>query len=486
MMNKGRIKKGTILLSVLGAAILFSSAVMMNLAVPSGTPQVQKTAPIDLTSSTDTNSSQTGPQWKSYPYEAGPFVFPQDEGIHPQFTEEWWYVNAHVSDTYGNLYDIMVCFFKHGTVTASVLDVTNNRYINSTQTFTTFSMTLGHMDVKIGTNEIYQVPGSPFTYRLIYDGPEFQMSMLLTSNQKPLTVNGNGIVPMGQGASYYYSLTNMTGTGTLNIASEKHQVSGTSWMDRQWGYWDPREAWDWFSLQLDNGMQLVLYKVFGSDATSQVYLYMSAIDAQGRTYDINQSGGKVRIALDYNGYWRSPDTRQVYSSGWNITVPELGLQLWISPIKKEQEVLDYPLSNGAIALKPFWEGGCAVFGNIKGTSVSGQAFVETSFDYKYVHGDLQVQIKQAKMEDDHLELLVMVEDTGGYPLSNVELEFLAGSPYDGGLILSLNRLATRDNTTYFKEELQDPGSVPIFIMVDPNNRIAELDEGNNLLMVVIP
>jgi predicted secreted hydrolase len=487
MTIKGRPKKGTVLLSVLGATLLILTAVMINISPgQSSTPFVQQVTPVDKTSTGADSSSQAGPQWKAYPYEADPFLFPQDEGAHPEFTEEWWYVNAHVMDQNGNLYEIMVCFFKHGIVSASVLDVSNGRYINTTQAFTDIKMAQGHLDVRFGTNELYQIKGHPFTYQLNYNGPQFQMSLELRSTQKPLIVNGNGIVPMGQGASFYYSLTNMTAIGTLTISSKEHQVSGAAWMDRQWGYWDPRESWDWFSVQLNNGMQLVLYKVFGNDATSQVYLYMSVIDAQGRTFDINQSGEKLRIVLDYNGYWRSPDTRQVYSSGWNITVPEMGLKLWISPIQTQQEVLYYPAGSSNHPIKPFWEGGCAVLGQYKGTAVSGHAFVETSFNYKYIRGDLQLQIKQSKMEGDHLELLIKVEDKGGYSLDNVELEFLVGSPYEGGMILTMDRLASRDNSTYFKEELPDPGQAPIYIVLDPNNRIAELEEGNNILMAYVP
>jgi predicted secreted hydrolase len=487
MTNMSRTRKGTVLLSILGAALLVLSAIMINLTPgQSSMPVVQQVTPVDKTSTGADNTPQAGPQKMAYPYEADPFLFPQDEGAHPEFTEEWWYVNAHVMDQNGNLYEIMVCFFKHGIVTASVLDVSKGHYTNTTQTFTDIKMSIGHLDVRFGTNEIYQIVGKPFTYRLNYDGPKFQMSLELTSTQKPLIVNGNGIVPMGQGASYYYSLTNMTATGTLTVLSREHQVSGAAWMDRQWGYWDPRASWDWFSVQLDNGMQLVLYKVFGSDATSQVFLYMSIIDAKGHTSDINQSGEKIRIVLDYNGYWRSPDTRQVYSSGWNITVPELGLKLMISPIKVEQEVLYYPAGSSGLAVKPFWEGGCAVLGSYQGARVSGRAFVETSFDYQHIRGDLQLQIKQSKMEGDHLELMIKVEDKGGYSLDNVEIFVIAGSPYDGGRVLTMDHISARDNSTYFKEELPNPGEAPIFITIDPNNRIAELDEGNNIVMAFAP
>jgi hypothetical protein len=257
-------------------------------------------------------------------------------------------------------------------------------------------------------------------------------------------------------------------------------------MDRQWGYWNPRESWDWFSVQLDNGMQLVIYKVFGSDATGQIFLYMSVIDQQGRSYNINQTGERMRIVLDYNGYWQSPDTRQVYSSGWTVTVPELELKLWISPLKVDQEVLYYPAGSSRMALKPFWEGGCAVFGSYQGSPVSGRAFVETSFDYIHVRGDLQVQIKQLKKEGNLLEIVLKVEDKDGHSLDNVELVALAGSPYDGGKVLLVDYLSARDNSTYYKEELPDPGGTSIYIMIDPNNRIAELDEGNNILMVFGP
>ena len=63
---------------------------------------------------------------------------------------------------------------------------------------------------------------------------------------------------------------------------------------------------------------------------------------------------------------------------------------------------------------------------------------------------------------------------------------MAGSPYDGGRVLTMDHLSDRDNSTYFKEELPDPGQAPIYILIDPNNRIAELDEGNNIVMAFAP
>jgi subtilase family serine protease len=79
---------------------------------------------------------------------------------------------------------------------------------------------------------------------------------------------------------------------------------------------------------------------------------------------------------------------------------------------------------------------------------------------------------------------VMVENQGGYSLNNVEVQLVLGSPYDGGKILVTYHLNNRHNSTYRTDDLPNFGSVPIYIVVDPDNHLAELNERNNIAIAV--
>ena len=79
--------------------------------------------------------------------------------------------------------------------------------------------------------------------------------------------DGDGLVYYSpQDVSYYYSYTRLAAGGTLTIDGKETAASGTVWMDHQWGDFqiDPA-GWDWFSLHLDDGTELMLATVRGDE-----------------------------------------------------------------------------------------------------------------------------------------------------------------------------------------------------------------------------
>ncbi len=83
---------------------------------------------------------------------------------------------------------------------------------------------------------------------------------------KPYALHGGGTGLIEQslgGSSHYYSATHMPATGTLRTVGRTLALTGTSWLDHQWGDYrnDPRAFnWDWFSCRFDDGSQLMLYQ----------------------------------------------------------------------------------------------------------------------------------------------------------------------------------------------------------------------------------
>src|SRR5690625_5637722 len=74
--------------------------------------------------------------------------------------------------------------------------------------------------------------------------------------------------PEAGNASYYYSLTRLQARGSVAIGAEEIPVAGLAWLDREWGSSQLAEGlsgWDWFSLQLDDGRDLMVFPLRTAD-----------------------------------------------------------------------------------------------------------------------------------------------------------------------------------------------------------------------------
>jgi len=424
------------------------------------------------------------PAWAQYPYIAGPFDFPVDEGAHQQAAEEWWYVNGHLMGDGGEVYDFMVCFFDQGIVAAALYDGASGRYLNYSGMWRDAIKETGRLGLDYGGNVLYQIEGRPFEYRLACSFPEFGLALELAARKVPLVVNGDGYIRMGRGLSSYYALTDLSVKGSLSAGSVEVAVSGAAWMDRQWGAWSPSLDWDWLSIKLDNGMDVLAYRMYLDGAGFTVTQLASVMDADGNSYNFNQSPVQHDMVVGYSDYWRSPGSHRLYSSGWDIFIPGIGLALSLAPERSGQELSLRIGTDPATRVSPFWEGACKVSGTYQGQPVAGRAFVETTYDYGDHHGDLVVTPKRYSEDGDHGELVVLVENTAGYPLDNVEVRLTVGDPRDGGAYIATYDVDSPRNSTYLRERLPELGFAPIYITVDPDNRFAETNEANNIAVAV--
>ena len=465
-------------------------ALLLLPALEPGRPQTAAPAPKlpsgePGTPPSDGSGAGDAPAWKAYPYTAGPFTFPEDEGLHPAALEEWWYVNGHLLSPEGARYDFMVCFYRHGIVVASLLDGSTGTYTNHSETFADVSREQGRLALRFGPNELYQIDGRPFAYRLIFRNHDFALNLTFESLKAPLAINGDGLISMGRGPSYYYSLTDLASSGTVRTGGRDIAVSGAAWMDRQWGFWSPAIDWDWYSIKLDNGMQVLAYRILANGASGPIRMLVSVLDGQGNAFHSEQTGDLYQVVLGSDGYWRSQQTGKLYSSGWELSVPAIRLRLAIIPVMSAQETL-FPADTTPLSrAKPFWEGACFVSGEAGGSPVAGRAFVESTLDYGGIWGDLVITPTEYVQDGDHGRVTVMVENRGGSSIENVEVRLVRGSPLEGGKILATYNLSNRHNSTYLSSSLPDLGGAPLYIIADPDNRMAESDEGNNVAVAVL-
>lgn len=173
-------------------------------------------------------------------------------------------------------------------------------------------------------------------------------------------------------ASHYYSLTRLHAIGSIRVGRTTYEVTGTSWFDHEFStsaLAENQDGWDWFSLQLDDETELMVYAMRRDDGSVDPASKGSFVDAAGRKTHLKREDFTIRPT----GEWTSPTSGTSYPSGWEVSVPKLDLSLKVSPIMPNQELA----LRGQLPLT-YWEGACRVEGRRTGLAVTGYGYVELS------------------------------------------------------------------------------------------------------------
>ena len=167
-------------------------------------------------------------------------------------------------------------------------------------------------------------------------------------------------------ASYYYSLTRMRAGGEVRVAGRAFPVEGLAWMDREWStsaLGPDLVGWDWFALQLDDGRELMLYRLRRRDGGIAPASQGTIVLADGATRSLERDAVEV-LPL---GHWTSPRGGTRYPAGWRLRIPALALELTVTPVLADQE-LDLGVR--------YWEGAVRAEGTADGRPLGGEGYVE--------------------------------------------------------------------------------------------------------------
>jgi predicted secreted hydrolase len=171
--------------------------------------------------------------------------------------------------------------------------------------------------------------------------------------QKPPAIHGHGGVSRKAAcrscASHYYSLTRVWTRGTVRYAGTRYAVEGLSWMDHEFGSGElqrDQAGWDWFAIQLDDGRELMLYRLRQKDGTVTAQSSGSLIERDGAVHYLPLDAFTVEVL----GHWTSPHTGASYPSGWRVRLPGAALDLTLSPTLADQELAN---TTGGVS---YWEG----------------------------------------------------------------------------------------------------------------------------------
>jgi predicted secreted hydrolase len=122
-------------------------------------------------------------------------------------------------------------------------------------------------------------------------------------------------------------------------------------------------GWDWFALQLDDGRELMLYRLRQRDGGMSPASQGTLVAADGTARVLDRDAVEV-LVLDH---WASPRGGTRYPARWRLRVPSASLDVVVTPLLREQE-LDLSVR--------YWEGAVRVEGTSDGRPLGGSGYVE--------------------------------------------------------------------------------------------------------------
>jgi len=324
------------------------------------------------------------------------YEFPRDHGSHDAFRTEWWYYTGNLTGKDGHSFGYQLTFFRRASPPDQVKTLPSKWSI--TQLYLAhFAVSdldkkqfhyaekisragLGKAGAESGRLRTWidrwsaESPVAQPDHHLLKAADDMIALELDLSPEKPLVIHGdNGISRKGTEAgqaSHYYSFTRMATAGKLTIGKESFDVTGTSWMDHEFGSADLGKdlvGWDWFSVQLDNQTELMLYRLRRADGSA-------APVSSGTFIDRNRKGHHLTIeevTLEPLSYWTSPASKARYPQKWRLTIPSQQLSLELTPRMAEQE-----LATTKSTQVTYWEGAIEVSGVAGEAKVKGHGYME--------------------------------------------------------------------------------------------------------------
>ena len=295
---------------------------------------------------------------------------PLDEGAHPQFRTEWWYVTGWLERETGEPLGFQITFFRTRPGTqeenpskfaarqvlfahAALSDPSRGRLLLGERAaragFGLARAAEGTLDVAIDDWSLRKTNAN--IYRAVANAEEFSLDLAFESRQPPLLNGKSGYSQKGTdplNASYYYSVPQLAVSGSIVVGKERIAVKGSAWLDHEWStaFLDPQaDGWDWIGLNMENGGALMASRIRRADGSAlwSFATMLESKDSAPRTFSANE------IEWIPGRTWRSARTGITYPVEWRVRVGDRELRL--VPLMDDQES-DTRSSTGTI----YWEG----------------------------------------------------------------------------------------------------------------------------------
>ncbi len=319
------------------------------------------------------------------------FSFPRDHAAHEPYRIEWWYYTGNLTAKDGRRFGFQLTFFRTGVVLKpenpsrwAVRDLYMAHFAVSDidgESFHSFErLSRAGINWAGADTTTYRVWNGDWEVRL--DGldhlleardADFELELRLSPSKSEVIHGQNGVSQKGPSegnATHYYSITRFNSAGRLVVGGEPFEVTGLSWMDHEFGtrILEPGQiGWDWFSIQLDDGRELMIFEIRRADGSIDPRSSGTLIDPDGRAIHIPFG----ELSVTAGELWRSPESQATYPITWRVEVPAHGLSLSVTAAFPNQE-LRATESTGVT----YWEGSVEVRGRAGESDVRGRGYLE--------------------------------------------------------------------------------------------------------------
>ena len=323
--------------------------------------------------------------------EPRPFSFPSDWGPHIEYRIEWWYVTGNLETENKRHFGYQLTFFRLALTPKpeqresawgtnqiymahfALTDVEAGQFY-AFERFSRAALSLAGanaqpFEVWLENWSISGTDGAVLPMQLGATQENVAINLTLESAKNVALQGNKGLSNKSAeagNASYYYSLTRMPTQGTIEIDGNTFEVKGLSWFDHEWStsaLGKDTVGWDWFSIQLDDGREIMFYLLRQQDGRASPASDGVLISTDGSTRRLTRDAVQIVV----RSHWQSPLDETRYPSRWRMDIESEGLSLDIKPYLANQEL------NLSVR---YWEGAVQVKGTSFGQPVSGNGYVE--------------------------------------------------------------------------------------------------------------
>ena len=213
--------------------------------------------------------------------------FPEDEGSHPAFGEEWWYISGWLDVPDGDALGFQITFFR---------------------------LRQDHGEDGRSLSEPRQI---------------FVGHAALSDPVQGAALHDQRVAPANLGQAEAREGAMDVRMGDWSVLP----VTGTAWLDREWftaPEWIAQPRWDWIGINLADGGALMASRV-RDDAGDPLWAFGSIRDASGALTVL----GPTEVTFTPLRQWRSPSTGIVFPVAWRVRAGER--EVTIEPMMDDQE-----------------------------------------------------------------------------------------------------------------------------------------------------
>ncbi|MGH8300351.1 MAG: lipocalin-like domain-containing protein [Steroidobacteraceae bacterium] len=329
-----------------------------------------------------------------------PLEFPRDQGPHPDYRQEWWYLTGNLDSTDGERFGFELTIFRYSLAPDDPDTPAVGSHLRAESSrWRTREIYLGHFAVTdvarhrfrfavklsrgalglagaqtdpfrvwVGDWHIGQAAMKDSAWQLHADEPGYILSLTARPLSAPVPNGDHGLSRKSAepgNATYYYSIPRVSVQGTIVRDGRPLEVHGLAWLDREWGSGSlgPQESgWDWFGLQLSDGSALMFYSLRDRGGGEDPYSAGTWVDSAGHARPLSRGDLRIQVL----GHWTDAAGAR-YPSRWRLVLPAAGLDVAVRPVLADQELMTSPR---------YWEGAVDVSGTRSGHAIGGRGYVE--------------------------------------------------------------------------------------------------------------